>query len=84
MSIAFAFAIGATCGTFIGYILAGMLAERASIDAAQQRAALEAELTLSRRLVGDLYEEIGFLATTLDATREREHIVEEMAREMNQ
>lgn len=84
MSIAIALFIGATCGAFIGYTLAGMLAESASIDAAQQWATMEAELTLSRRLIGDLHEEIGLLATTLDATRERERMLEEMARKMNQ
>ena len=83
MSIIIALAIGAVCGISIGLFLRDAL-DGALPSPNEQLQHAEAELTLMRRRCEDLQEEITILVTTLNATRDREQMLAEMAREMNQ
>lgn len=88
MNIIITILFSGLCGLLIGYGLCViMTASGRFADADAMSAALadvEAENTLLRRKNASLLDEIATLGLTLSATRDREQMLEEISREMNQ
>lgn len=88
MSIVISLLIGLTAGGVIGFGLAVILAAGGRYDDQQAMAAAlaeaEAENTLLRRENARLHDQIATLNVTLTATRDREELLADLSREMNQ
>lgn len=84
MNIIITILITGICCLLIGFGLAAMLAAAGRADDGAALADVEAENTLLRRKNAALMDEIATLGITLSATRDREQMLEEISREMNQ
>lgn len=88
MNIVISLLIGLVTGGIIGFAIAGLLTASGRYDdraaLAEALANTEAENTLLRRRNSQLLDEIATMAISLDAARDRDQLLADMAREMNQ
>lgn len=85
MNIIIAILIGIFCGGIMGFGIAILMAAAArDDDQAAADADAQAEIALLRRQNARLQDQLATLVVTLSATRDREELLAELAREMNQ